>query len=173
MSSYQEISPDSIESAKSSEAAFIQLYEHYGQRVFRFLMARTGNIQLAEDLTQETFITVLSKLHTYSNTGAKFSSWLLQIALNHARMYFRKHNKTEMVEIETIQELWPAAPTHHTEWMDFFLALQKLPENEQAILVMKYVEDMPNQDIADALEISPNACGVQLHRALKRLQEYL
>lgn len=173
MSSYEEISPDSIEAAKTDEAAFIQLYEHYGQRVFRFLLARTGNVQLAEDLTQETFMTVLSKLHMYSNTGAKFSSWLLQIALNHARMYFRKHNTTETVEIDSIRELWPSAPNHHTEWMDFFLAVQKLPGDDATLLIMKFVEDMPNQDIADALQISTNTCGVQLHRALKRLQEYL
>lgn len=173
MSSYQEISPEIIESAKTSETAFIQVYEHYAQRVLRFLLVRTGNLQLAEDLTQETFLSVLTKLHTYTNTGAKFSSWLLQIALNHTRMHFRKHSNTQTVEIDTIRELWPTAPDHHTEWMDFFLALQKLPEADQTLLVMKYVEDMSNQDMADALQVSPNTCGVQLHRALKRLQEYL
>lgn len=173
MNQYQEIAPDIIESAKHSEDAFVQVYQHYGQRVFRFLLVKTANVQLAEDLTQETFLTVLSKLSMYTNTGAKFSSWLLQIALNHTRMHFRKHNKAETIELETIAQIWPSAPSHHNEWMDFFMARAKLSEEDQDILTMKYVEDLSNRDIAEALGISENSCGVKAHRALKRLQEYI
>jgi len=174
---HQEISSTTIESAKTDEQAFIELYQHYGQGVFRFLAARSGNVQLAEDLTQETFITVLKKLPTYTNTGAKFSSWLLQIALNHLRMHWRKRSNAETIDLDTITELFPAtnnqSPNYQADWLDFYRALHKLSDDDQTILVMKYVEDMSNQDIADALEITANACGVQIHRALKQLQQYL
>lgn len=173
MSSYKEIDPQIIESAKTSEDAFIQLYQHYGQRVLRFLISRTRSVEVAEDLTQETFITVLSKLNTYSDTGAKFSSWLLQVAMNHARMHFRQQGNKEPENLDSMLDLIPEGKNYQTEWMDFFLGLDKLSDEEQNILLMKYVEDMSNQEIAETMQISPNTCGVQLHRALKQLQQYL
>lgn len=173
MSQYQEIDPAVIQAAKTDEQAFIQLYSHYGQRVLRFLITRTGNVQLAEDLTQETFITVLSQLGGYRETGAHFSSWLLQIALNHLRMYVRKKGNLPVDELSELIEVLPEGKTHHTEWIDFFLALQKLSEEDQTILNLKFVEDVSNQEIAEVLGISPNTCAVQIHRALKQLQQHL
>lgn len=173
MSSYQEIAPQIVETAKSDQVAFIQVYQHYGQRVLRFLVSRTGNLQLAEDLTQETFLTLLSKLGTYTNTGAPFSSWLLQIAMNHLRMHFRKPSNAVPVELDLVSEVVAGNPERKTEWIDFFSALRRLPEEDQNILVLKYVEDLSNQEIASCLNISPNTCGVQIHRALKQLQQHL
>ncbi len=173
MTVYTELSSHHIEQAKTDQAAFIELYRHYSQRVLRFLIARTGNLQLAEDLAQETFVTVLTKLPDYQVTGAKFSSWLLQIALNCARMHWRKQSNTPPADLDTISELWGNQPDQHTAWMDFFLALQQLSEEDQTLLTLKYVEDYSNQDIAELLKISPNHCGVKLHRALQRLQTYL
>lgn len=173
MTTYTELPANIIEQAKTDQTAFIVLYRHYSQRVLRFLIVRTGNLQLAEDLAQETFIQVMTYLPQYQVTTAKFSSWLLQIALNCARMYWRKRSNTEPADLETIRELWPAAPERHTEWMDFFLALQKLSDEDQTLLTLKYVEDYSNQEIATILNISPNHCGVNIHRALQRLQAHL
>ncbi|MDP3970804.1 MAG: RNA polymerase sigma factor [bacterium] len=169
----KEVSFELIESAKQSEADFIQLYRHYVKRVFRFLLARTSNKELAEDLTQETFLTVLNKIVNYTPSGAPFSSWLFQIAINHARMHFRKHKNYQFTDIEAIAEILPNQPTYQQEWMDFYLALYKLTDADQELLLMKYVDDMPNQNIAEVLGISENSCGVKLHRALKRLQNFL
>jgi RNA polymerase sigma-70 factor (ECF subfamily) len=173
MTNYTELPSQQIELAKTDQAAFIELYQHYSQRVLRFLIVRTGNLPLAEDLAQETFLIVLTKLPSYQVTGAKFSSWLLQIALNCARMYFRKQSNAATTDLETIRELWPATADHHTDWMDFFQALHKLSDEDQTLLTLKYVEDYSNQDIASHLNISPNHCGVNIHRALQRLQAYL
>lgn len=173
MSQYQEIDPAILQAAKTDEQAFIQLYRYYGQRVLRFLLTRTGNIQLAEDLTQETFITVMSELRNYRETGARFSSWLLQIALNHLRMHVRKKGNSPVEELNELIDLLPDGKTYQTEWIDFFLALGKLSEEEQTLLSLKFVEDLSNQDIGEVLGISPNACAVQIHRALKQLQQYI
>ncbi len=173
MSQYKEIDNSIIESAKHNEDAFIQLYKFYWQRIWRFLLIRTGNQQLAEDLTQETFMKVLNKLSDYQVTGAVFSSWLMQIALNESRMYFRKTNNQATAELDTIATLWPDQKDQHQQWLDFFLAINNLTEEEQELLIMKYVEDMSNQEIANILQISANNCGVKIHRALTNLQTYL
>lgn len=173
MSSYQEISPQVIEAAKTDEDAFIQLYQYYSKRVLRFLISRTRSLELAEDLAQETFICVMSKLNTFTDRGAPFSSWLLMIAMNQTRMHFRKQGNTTPEDLESVIEFIPNGKNYKTEWIDFYLALEKIKDDDQNILIMKYIEDMSNQEIAETLHISPNACGVQIHRALKQLQQYL
>lgn len=173
MSSYQEIAPETVEAAKVNQEAFIELYRFYGQRVLKFLIFRTGNVEIAEDLTQETFITLLSKLNTYQNTGAKFSSWLLQIAMNQARMHFRKKGNATPDDLEGVIDLIPNGKSHQVEWLDFFLAMQKLSEEDQHLLNLKFVHDLSNQDIAETLHISSTTCAVQIHRALTHLQQQL
>lgn len=172
MSRYPEASIELITAAQEDEEQFVALYQMYSKRVFQFVLSRTADVQLAEDLTQETFISVLRKLHTYTPGKAAFSSWLFTIALNHIRMYFRKH-KIKTVDITELAHALPADTEHHIEWLDIASALQQLSVKDQELLRMKYLDDVSNKDIAEILNISPNKCGVQIHRALKRLQKYV
>lgn len=171
MSSYQDIDPQIIERAKHDQEAFIQLFQHYADRTLRFLLVHTRDKQLAEDLTQETFITVMKKLYTYRVTDAPFSSWLFQIALNHLRSYMRvkSHRSTENID----QLFHLSTRADHTQWIDFFSALERLHPDDQFLLTLKYIDDMPNTEIATTLGISPNACAVRIHRALNELHTYL
>ncbi|PIW37314.1 MAG: hypothetical protein COW24_00855 [Candidatus Kerfeldbacteria bacterium CG15_BIG_FIL_POST_REV_8_21_14_020_45_12] len=169
---YSEAKAELIQAAKQSEEAFIELYQLYVQRVFRFALSRTRNQQLAEDITSETFLTLLNKLHTYTPTGAAFSSWLFQIALNHIRTHWRKE-KSPPLDIDSLADLIPSASGNHKDWLDLFLALDHLLEDDRNILLMKYVDDLPNQKIAEILKISPNSCTVRIHRAKERAQTYL
>lgn len=173
MSHYPEASAEQIEAAKHSEEQYIELYRMYVQRVHRFVLSRTGDVHLAEDITQETFVSMLRKLTTYTPTGAPFSSWLFQIALNHIRMHMRKRSNQPNIDLEVIPEITQSAQDHTAEWLDVWQALHKLNDKDQELLIMKYIDGMSNQEIATVMQISTNGCGVKLHRALQRLQEYL
>lgn len=168
MSSYTELSAKEIQRAIHDEEAFVVLFRHYTDRVFRFLWMRTRNTELAEDLTQETFIIVMKKLHTFTYTGAPFSSWLLQVALNVARAHFRKKGNTPTHSLDSALQL--SAPNELVaEWIDLYAALDKLPEEERELLTLKYLDDVPVSEIAYILNISPNTCSVRIHRALSHL----
>ncbi len=169
---YKEVSAKLITAAQQSEDAFIELYRVYTQRVFRFALARTRDRHLAEDMTSETFLTVLNKIHTYTPTGAAFSSWLFQITLNHIRAHYRRE-KSPPMDIAMIEELIPAATGNSQRWLDLFLALDRLSDEDRDILLMKYVDDLANQEIAEVLGISPNTATVRIHRAKERAQKYL
>ena len=176
MSIHHEAPRELIERAKQSEDAFIELYNQYVARVLRFLLVKTGQREVAEDIAQETFLTVLQKLNTYTVRGAPFSVWLFQIALNHLRMYYRKNHRTESLrddDGEVIFDIAGEDSEYKYVWMDFFLALRRLTDEDQNLLLMKYIDDKSNGDIAKTLAISSLTCGVKIHRALKRLQRHL
>lgn len=176
MSIYHEASRELIERAKYSEEAFIELYNQYVTRVLRFLLVKTGQREVAEDITQETFVTVLKKLNTYTVRGAPFSTWLFQIALNHLRMHCRTHHRTESLyddEGEVVFDIATEGGEYREAWMDFFIALRHLTDEDQNLLLMKYIDDRSNGEIAKTLDISTITCGVKIHRALNRLQRHL
>jgi RNA polymerase sigma factor (sigma-70 family) len=85
-----------VEQARTSRAAFAQLYRIYVDRVFRFCLAHTATAELAEDLTEDTFTKALDALTRplgragrYEARGIPFSSWLLRIAGNTVRDCWR------------------------------------------------------------------------------------
>ena len=126
MPTYHEAPPELIERAKRSEEAFIELYNQYVGRVLRFLLVKTGQREVAEDITQETFVTVLQKLNTYIVRGAPFSVWLFQIALNNVRMYYRKNHASATSRLfnddgEILFDIPKESGEHKHLWMDFFI----------------------------------------------------
>lgn len=176
MPTYHEAPRELIERAKHSEEAFIELYNQYATRVLRFLLVKIGQREVAEDIAQETFLTVLQKLNTYTVRGAPFSTWLFRIALNHVRMHYRRYRTTESLhdeEGEVIFDIAKESSEHQHVWMDFFIALRHLTDEDQNLLLMKYIDDRSNGEIAKTLDISTITCGVKIHRALKRLQRHL
>lgn len=66
------------------------LYENYSDQVFRTAFLLCKNKDLAEDITQETFIRIFSKLCTFKGDESKFSQWLYSVTLNVAKNTFRK-----------------------------------------------------------------------------------
>ena len=74
---------------QGDKALFGQLADRYYDDVFRYCYYQTGNEQAAWDCTQDTFFHLLRFLDSYTEQG-KFKAWLLRIALNACRDYFRK-----------------------------------------------------------------------------------
>lgn len=176
MNQWPEASAQLLARAQQSEEGFIELYTMYAQRVLRFLLTKTANEQLAEDLAQETFMSVMRALPQYQDRGKPFSHWLLTIAHNHVRAYFRKQ-RPENIDDATLahymdseQQTQPATELP----LDMVQAMRMLSEQDQQLLHLKYIEDLSNVEIARILGLSSaNTCTVRIHRALKRLSKHL
>jgi RNA polymerase sigma-70 factor (ECF subfamily) len=89
-----------VDQARTSRAAFAEIYRLYVDRVFRFCRANTATVEQAEDLTEETFIKALDALvrpagqkGRYEDRGLPFSSWLLRIAANTIRDAWRSRKE--------------------------------------------------------------------------------
>ena len=90
---------------QGDEASINTLITRYWQPVYRLACLKTGNIDDAQELTQETFFKALRALPGYKDTGASFKTYLGRIAINLITDYWRKKGRTpQIVDIATYQE---------------------------------------------------------------------
>lgn len=158
--------------------AFPEIYELLGKRVFRFLYRKTGNLQLAEDLSQSVFIELLEALSKPENpvTG-RLTSYCLQIAFNEVMDYFRKQYQASTLHfhtgyevgvepvIDTTYELWE----HSVKWIRE--EIEKLPDRERDILLAYFWEDMSHRRIGDEFQLTGRRILQIINEITKRLRQ--
>lgn len=166
-------------------SAFRELVEEHQQRVFALAFDLTGNVQDAEDLSQEAFLKVHRSIGGFRGE-AKLSSWLYRIVVNLALNRRRKKAVSEMELRESFEGDGLHAPhaaeeegnpEHETQAAfirrDLRRALGKLSEQQRMIFVLRHDHDLPLQQIGAMLKISEGTVKSQLFRALRKLQEHL
>jgi RNA polymerase sigma-70 factor (ECF subfamily) len=166
-----------IQNAKAGDAAsFGTLYDLYMPRIYRFVFLRTHRREDAEDLTHQVFMSAWQNLHRYESRGFPFGSWLYRIASNAVIDHYRTA-KTH-APLEAVPEELLAEPNRMGEAVDTAIdvnrvraMLTKLEPDQQNVLLMKFVDDMSNREIAEVLEKTEGAVRVIQHRAIKKLRE--
>lgn len=168
-----------IKKAQDGEAeAFGQLYDQYLAKIYRFVFIKVSSQTDAEDLTQQIFLNAWQNIKSFQFQGFSISSWFYRIAYNEVIDFYRtrKHHET----IETLpEEILSESPgtdrilDQNVEIEKIKAALQKLEGDQQNVLLMKFVDDLSNKEIAQILNKSEGAIRVIQHRALKQLKEQL
>lgn len=147
--------------AASAESDFEELYRNYSQRVFSTAYRITGSRPDAEDVTQEVFIRVFKKLHTFRGEAA-ISTWIYRITVNRALdlLRRRKHEKTVPLDehLENVSE--PMGVMKLIEG-----TLPSMPDGYRQVFVLHDIQGMRHSEIARILRISEGASKSQLHRA--------
>ncbi len=164
---------------EGKEEAFGQLYDKYMPAIYRFVFLKVGGQKAqAEDICHEVFLNAWQNIRNFKFQGYPFSSWLYRIAGNAVIDYYRTRKVN--VDIENIPEEPAVETASLAERMDDRLELEniqqylkKLEPNYQDVLIMKFVEELSNKEIAVALEKSEGAVRVIQHRALKQLKKYI
>ena len=168
-----------IQKAKEGDGnAFGELYDAYQPRIYRFVFLKTGGKQDAEDITHQVFLSAWQNMGKYEFQGFPFSSWLYRIASNAVIDHYR--TKRDHRDIETIsEEIVAEMPDLETK-LDTALelkvvraALQKLEDDQQSVLLMKFVDELSNKEIAEALGKNEGTIRVIQHRALKQLKKQI
>jgi len=165
--------------------SFDCLVRRYSDRVYAFCLRNVGNAEVAQDLTQATFVGAYSGLSGY-NPRRPFGPWLFGIAANQCRMWQRRRRKVPMPAsdrssgedsgLETIADESPT-PESVVEQASHFDAIRRavsaLPSPYREVIVLRYVEDMPTRDVAEALGLSLDAVAKRLTRGTHMLRERL
>jgi RNA polymerase sigma-70 factor (ECF subfamily) len=133
--------------------AFVLLYERYFPSVFARVRFKIPENDV-EDVTQEIFIAVLKSLGSFKGQS-KFSTWIWTITNRKIVDYYRS-NKSRLTEQDDYEEVVIKNPSNHTVSIDSPLddldivqhALGTLPQNYQDILLMRFVDEMPFNEIA-------------------------
>ncbi len=163
-----------IRAQKGDQEAFTQLYEAYYLRVYRFIYFRVSHKETAEDLTEEVFIKIFGSIAKLDKIGA-FEGWIFQISRNIVIDYYRK--KKQNIPIEAVENILEyetnIIDTVNLEFNQKILLslLTELTEEQQIVIKMKFLEDLDNVVIAEALGKTEGAIRVIQHRAITKLKE--
>lgn len=171
-----------VEAAKQNPANFKELYQLYFDKIYNFILSRSGNVGLAEDIASQTFISALEKIRQFEWRNVSFGAWLYRIAINNLNSYFRKYKRISLVEEETLinladQQLPPCEPYADIDEQDRIkelnLAIKKLPADEQNLVALKYFQNKSYEEIAEILNLPISTVGVKLHRGLKKIRKII
>ncbi len=160
---------------KGSKDSFGVLYDYYSPKIYRFIYLKTANHSETEDLTHEVFLSAWQNLPRYQHRGFPFSSWLYQIAKNSVIDFYRTSKKN--LQIESVDEELVKVNFPYSEILDASMELEKLKKliaslkpDYQDILIMRFVDDLTNEEMSAALNKSQGAIRLIQHRALKELK---
>lgn len=167
---------------RSGEAsAGDELVRRYAQGLLGYLHRLSGNANLAEELHQQTWLSVLDHLDRFDDASGKgsFRAWLFRIATNKVNDLWRARGRqkkaTEGLRLVTDQQAPDAshAPEALETQEKLQRALQQLPEAQRQVVVMRYYSNMKFTEIAQALGCPLNTALGRMHKALMKLQKLL
>jgi RNA polymerase sigma-70 factor (ECF subfamily) len=164
---------------KGDEDAFSILYNENLKKIYNYIYYRTGNSHDAEDLTARVFQRALNHISKYKKTSVPFSAWLYRIAHNLVANWHRDNNRRKEVPLEeqtetrNKQEI-PEREIEDRQDIEFLLkAMRQLSHDRQMVIILKYVEDLPNNEIGKIMQKSEGAIKSLYHRTLLELRSYL
>ena len=165
-----------IDQAKNDIHAFNKLYERYFGKIFAFCLNRLGNRELAEDVTSQTFLITLEKIHDIDTAkGYRLSAWLYKVANNKIVDIFRKHGRGKFLNLteyegEDTPELSKSVEISEMQ-KKIALVLSRLKPQFQEVLTLKFYSELENEEIANVMNINKGNVAVTLHRAIKAFKD--
>ena len=177
--------PEAIRLAQQGDpAAFERIYRLHGRRVYALCLRMVGNTAEAEDLTQEAFLQLFRKIHTFRGESA-FSTWLHRLSVNVVLMRLRKKTLPETsLEETTDPDEETGGPRKDFGGPDLRLsgsidrvnlqrAVDQLPPGYKTVFVLHDVQGYEHNEIAEIMGCSIGNSKSQLHKARMRLRELL
>lgn len=166
--------------------ALTALVDAYASRVFGLIFRLTGSRDVAEELTQETFLRLVRTIGEYEHSG-KFEAWLFRIAANLARDRGRQHRRRgaavpldvppgpggpAAIERPDDDGVEPGAALAEREERERLgTCLDRLPDLDREILLLRHFSDLSFREIAELLNVPLGTALARAHRAIGRLRE--
>lgn len=150
------------------------MYEQYADDIFRYIYVHVHDVELAEDITADTFSRALQKIDTFDFSNGR--AWLYKIATNLVTDHWRKKKAVPLDEPDDIIderqsiEVGVDAMLAHEQLSK---ALWQISAQERAVLQLRFMQGKSARDTAQELRISEANVRVIQFRALKRLKGLL
>jgi RNA polymerase sigma-70 factor (ECF subfamily) len=162
--------------SRGDEAAFLLLYERHRDAVFRFAYRLLGSTGLAEDITQDCFLSLLRQPLKFDSSRASLRTYLLAAARNLSSKHFRHAGSELLVEELPEEPRLPEGAEPLRQLLDEELssevqrAVESLPPLQREALVLFEFEELSLAEIAEIVGADTGAVKARLHRARQRLK---
>ncbi|NMB53410.1 MAG: sigma-70 family RNA polymerase sigma factor [Leptolinea sp.] len=156
--------------------AFSFLYEKYVNKIFSYIYYRTGSTTDAEDLTARVFQRALGRIDRYTQKGVPFSAWLYRIAHNLVANWHRDNSRRQEVALDDQINLVMSGDQPEHQVVDYqeveklIEVIQRLTPERQQLVILKFVQQLSNAEIAVIMSKSEGAIKSLYHRTLIELR---
>jgi len=171
--------PQLVSQAKTGDSdAFGKLYDSYLERIYRFVYFRVEDQQTAEDITSQVFLKAWENLGRFQIGGAPFLAWLYTIAHNAVIDYYRTRKVTAALDDVRLSDPGHAEFVENgidsaVEMESIKTALSTLTDDQRQVLLLKFIDEMSNEEIARHLGKREGAIRALQMRGLKALAKRL
>jgi RNA polymerase sigma-70 factor (ECF subfamily) len=166
-----------IQAAQEGDlTALASLYDSHINQVYRYALARLGNVHDAEDVAEEIMLKMLAGLPKYQWRKVPFAAWLMRIARNEVVSFARRAGRRQLdTELpEDVIDRGNNDPAETTERVmaleDLRRAVALLPEAQREVIILRFASGLSVADTAKALGKQENNVKVLQHKGMQRLQ---
>jgi RNA polymerase sigma-70 factor (ECF subfamily) len=177
---------DLIARARHCPDAFGRLYDQNYSAILNYCLRRTGDVELAQDITAETFVKALKNIGRFEWRGHSFSAWLYRIAGNELAGYFRKgaYRAISLDYLRESQGFEPVAPHEleaeliaaqeqlalHQDFLSCRQKISQLPLKYQEVIALRFFAGKSLREIAEILDKPEGTVKSLLHRGIEKLR---
>jgi RNA polymerase sigma-70 factor (ECF subfamily) len=148
-----------------------ELFVKHKNDVFRFALTFVRDCSLAEDITQDVFVTLVQNREgANSPNPAKIKSWLMTCTKNTALNMIRKRSREAGESPENLENLESASTSDKSD-LEFFAMLDCLDDTDRQIVTLHIVSGLKHHETARVLELKPGTVRQRYARALKSIKE--
>ena len=164
-----------------NEAAIELMVRQYESGVFRLALSIVGDQAEANEITQETFLSVLRSLPSYQEKSS-FKAWLYTIALNRSRTHLRKRKVLErlratltgILRLEAQRQASPEeAAIQNEKEAAVWHSLSELDDRHRIVVILRYFHELSIAEISEILAINEGTIHSRLHSAREKLRDAL
>ena len=164
-------------------ATFEALMRRHNQRLYRTARAILRNEAEAEDVMQQAYVNAFAHLRQFDGR-ARFATWLIRIAVHESLSRLRERGRDASLDLEgpaSLPMVSPAGSTQDPERLAFSRelgallesAIDRLPDGAREVFMLRQVEGLSTEEVAEALDVSPDVVKTRLSRARAALRREL
>ena len=172
---------------KGNPSAFTQLVRAYEERAIRIAYSFVGNFEDARDIAQEGFVKAYGSLKHFKG-DSKFSTWLYRILANLCKDFLRKKKVRRHTGVQVSNEgdgptpidkaeSKEGSPRQHLKDQELEGAIRSaceaLPEQQKNVFILRYLDGLSLEEIAQALKLSTGAVKAHLWQACQKMRKML
>jgi len=155
---------------QKDEASFEAIYNDTKNSVYAIIVAIVKDRDIANDLMQDTYLTMLEKLHQYKR-GRSFKTWLLTIARNKAIDYYRKKKKEILINVNKADTILPQTSPQGERNILVREMLAQLDDMERQVFLLYITENLKHREIAKILDIPIGTSIWYYQKAIKKIKQ--
>lgn len=148
------------------------IFDHFFSQIYRFLLARLGHRETAQDLVQEVFLKVVRNIQSFNPSAGDFTPWIWQIARNTLIDHFRQKKPQYLEDMEQHGAAIPDSGdgVHASaELREIMNIVRQLNEDEQELFQLHFISDLSYTDLAAVTGKTEANLRVAVHRLRQKI----